>query len=80
VPAVLFRVGNKSEVRHRNHAGDSAEHGNHVDRALRRAAAVDRRSALHQHHLHCRFHARVRHQAGRTAMVLLQTAVERVRL
>jgi len=78
--AVLLRAGDESEVRHRHNAGDSAEHGDDVDRALRRAAAADRRSAIHQHRLHRHLHPRMRHQAHRPALVLLPPAVERLRL
>lgn len=77
--AVFLRAGDESEVRHRNNAGDSVEHGDDVDRALRRASAADRRVTLHQHGLYRCFHARVHHQAGRSALVLLQATVERVR-
>jgi len=78
--AVLLRAGDESEIRHRNNAGNSAEHGDDVDRALRRASAADRRASLHQHGLHRSLYARVRYQTRRTALVLLPSAVERVRL
>jgi len=68
------------EVRRRHHDCHSAEHVNDGDGVRRPARESVERAQHHQPSLHRRLHRRVRHQTHRSAALLFQTAMERLRL
>jgi len=64
VPAVLLQADYESELRHRHHDRDPAQHDDDGDGTPRRTAAADPRTQLHQPALHRCLRPRVRHETG----------------
>ena len=80
VSAGVLQADHQPEVRHRHHDRHRPEHDHDGSGALRSGRAVHREPQVRQPRLHQHLHHGVHLQAARPASLLLQAAVERLRL